>query len=92
MSQVFINLRNTPKNAGDSELGSFYRLFLTSYLVKNFYKTADCTSSKAKKTTLLDEGLKTRWEYLLRHISGQKSVERPCRGGGEWQRRPNPYA
>ena len=76
MSQEFINLRNTPENAGDSEPGSFYGLFLTTCLVKNFYKEAGYTSSKVKKTTLLDEGLKTRWEQLLRHISGQKSVKR----------------
>ena len=77
MSQSFINLRNTPENAGDSELGSFYGLFLTTCLVKNVYKTIGYTSSKVKKTTLLDEGLKTRWEQLLRHISGQKKVKRP---------------
>jgi len=74
---VFINLRNTLENAGDSELGSFYGLFLTTCLVKKFYKTTGCTSSKVKKTTLLDEGLKTHWEQLLRHISGQKQVKRP---------------
>ena len=76
MSQVFINLRNTPENAGDSEPGSFYGLFLTTCLVKNLYKAAGCTSSKVKKTTLLDEGLKTHWEQLLRQISGQKKVKR----------------
>jgi len=75
VSQSFINLRNTPENAGDSELGSFYGLFLTTCLVKNVYKTIGCTSSKVKKATLLDEGLKTRWEQLLRHISGQKKVK-----------------
>ena len=73
---MFINLRNTPENADDSELGSFYGLFLTTCLVKKFYKTTGYTSSKVKKITLLDEGLKTRWEQLLRHISGQKKVKR----------------
>jgi hypothetical protein len=77
VSQLFINLRNTPENAGDSELGSFYGLFLTTCLVKKLYKATGYTSSEVKKTTLLDEGLKTRWEQLLRHISGQKKVKRP---------------